>query len=86
MESPCILDAAEDRPRGFITFGSQHVSIHRLAREHDLDYGYLWRIFKGGQMPSLTYADKLSEILGISIDSLLSELKALRKKVGRPQH
>lgn len=64
---------------GHLEFGSQSIHLHRMAKEHDLDYSYLWRVFHGYRIPSLTYARRLAGILQMSIEDFLKELDRLKR-------
>lgn len=59
----------EDKPsHQSVRFGGRYISIRRLSEAHNLDHGYLSRIFNGSRKPTLTYLETITTAMGISVD------------------
>lgn len=69
-----VRDDDGELPRGFITFAGQQINLHQMAVEENFDYSYLWRVFKGGRMPSVYYAKRIAKCLHLSMDELVAAL------------
>jgi transcriptional regulator with XRE-family HTH domain len=64
-----------------IRLGGRYISLTLIEREMGLDHGYVSYIFSGKRIPSIPYAEKLADALGMTLDDLLWAIRQRRKEL-----
>ena len=77
-------DCLETSPtRQSIRLAGRFISLTKLESRGGFDTGYTSRIFNGTRAPSLAYATRLANALGMTRDDLLAAIEERVKNLAR---
>jgi transcriptional regulator with XRE-family HTH domain len=80
-----VIYEARGGMTGFIEFAGRFVNLNKMADVEGLDYNYLWRIFHRNRQPSLSYAKRIAECLGMSYLDFLAQLAKFQESQPQPE-
>lgn len=55
-----------------IRFNGKYINLKEMSRLHDLDHGYLSRIFNQKRIPSIAYAKVIAKALHMQYDDFIA--------------